>query len=85
MNNDNIVVDLRLSLNRKNGRIEVSILSESEHEAANVALSSFFRMRENSQRPLQEMAVKSAKTDPNLKSGARLRPMWTKTTCDIIK
>jgi len=82
MDNDEVVVDLRLRLDRASGRLEVSILSESEQDAANVALSSFFRMNVN---PLRDVAVKTAKIDPNSKKGARLRPMWDKTTCDIIK
>jgi hypothetical protein len=85
MDSDEVVVDLRLRLDRKSGRVEVSILSENEQDAANVALSSLLRMHEAGKKPLGKVAIKSAKTDPNAKDGARLRPMWTKTTCDIIK
>lgn len=85
MEKEDVVVDLRLRLDRATGKLEVSILSESEEDASSVALSSLLRMHVPDQKPLQDVAVKSAKSDPNSKKGARLRPMWTKTTCDIIK
>lgn len=84
MDNDDVVVDLRLRLDRASGKVEVAILSESEQDA-NVALQSLFRMQPTDQPLLQEVTVKSAKMDPKSKKGSRMRPMWTKTTCDIIK
>lgn len=89
MEKDEVVVDLRLRLDRKSGKLEVAILAETEEDAADIALSGLFRMQEAAlearKKPLAKVSVKTAKTDPNAKDGARLRPMWTKTTCDIIK
>jgi hypothetical protein len=83
---DDLIVDLRLQLNRDTGRLEISVISESEPNSAMAALDSFFRTRAGGeQNAFKGLEVQSAKTDPeSMNSGAR-RPMWTRTTCDIIK
>lgn len=87
MTQDDVVVDLRLRIDRTSGKVEISVLSESEQDAANVAITNFFRIHsDTAQDVLKDVTVKSAKTDPkSMKASSRLRPMWEKTTCDIIK
>lgn len=79
-------IDLRAKLNPETGRVEVSLLSEEEPKDIEAALGPLLKFRGTDGAALEGLLVETSKIDPaSMPASARLRAMWEKTTCDIIK
>lgn len=86
MNDKDTAIDLRVRLNPSTNRLEISLLSENVDNATLESLANIFRSRNDDSTLLNELVIETAKTDPtSMQEGNRLRPMWEKVTCDIIK
>lgn len=79
-------IDFRARLNPETGRIEISVLSEEEPKDLEAALGPLLRFKGVDGAALEGLSVQTSKIDPaSMPATARLRLMWEKTTCDIIK
>ena len=83
MSDKPLSVSLKLALNHKTNRIEVSLGSESKPDDINAFLSQFLRIRQNGKEAALDM-VQLQTVDPTLSTGPGTED-WILTTCDIIK
>lgn len=80
MTEQDLAIDLRARLNPKTGRIEISVLSETEPKDVDALLGALIRFRGAVDGgALENLSVSTPKTDTGSMPG------WEKATCDIIK